>query len=159
MLDRFARYGLPLHMTETTIVSGHLMPPEIDDLNDYRIPDWPSTPEGEARQADELVRHYRTLVGHPSVRVINQWGITDEGAWLGAPVGVLRKDGSRKPSYDALHGLIKGEWWLAPTTVRTDAGGRLRLEGFEGAYRVTAGSAAGELRLDPAEPAPSVRLG
>jgi len=159
MLDRFARYGLPLHMTETTIVSGHLMPPEIDDLNDYRIPDWPSTPEGEARQADELVRHYRTLVGHPSVRVINQWGITDEGAWLGAPVGVLRKDGSRKPSYDALHGLIKGEWWLAPTTVRTDAAGRLRLEGFEGGYRVSAGSATGELRLDPARPAPSVRLG
>ncbi|WP_344467770.1 endo-1,4-beta-xylanase, partial [Cellulomonas aerilata] len=59
VLDRFARFGLPLHMTETSLVSGHLMPPEIEDLNDYRVPDWPTTAEGEARQADELVRHYR----------------------------------------------------------------------------------------------------
>ena len=46
-----------------------------------------------------------------------------EGAWLGAPVGLVRADGSPKPSYDALHGLIKGEWWLAPTTLRTDGDG------------------------------------
>lgn len=44
VLDRFARYGLPLHMTETTLVSGNLMPSDIEDLNDYRIPEWPSTP-------------------------------------------------------------------------------------------------------------------
>ena len=37
-LDRFARYGLPIHFTETTLVSGHLMPPDIVDLNDYQIP-------------------------------------------------------------------------------------------------------------------------
>ena len=29
------------------------MPPEIVDLNDYQVESWPSTPEGEARQADE----------------------------------------------------------------------------------------------------------
>src|SRR5690242_14448078 len=29
ILDRFARYGLPLHLTETSLVSGHLMPAEI----------------------------------------------------------------------------------------------------------------------------------
>src|SRR5690606_17780328 len=34
VLDRFSRYGLPIHFTETTLVSGHLMPPEIVDLND-----------------------------------------------------------------------------------------------------------------------------
>ena len=140
ILDRFARYGLPLHMTETTLVSGHIMPPEIRDLNDYRIDDWPTTEEGEARQADEIVRHYRTLVGHPSVEVVNYWGITDAGAWLGAPSGLLRKDGSRKPAYDALQGLVRGEWWLAPTTARTDAEGRVAVTGFAGDYRVTAGS-------------------
>ena len=53
VLDRFARYGLPLHLTETTLVSGDLMPPDIVDLNDYQIAEWPSTPEGEARQADD----------------------------------------------------------------------------------------------------------
>ena len=46
MLDRFARYGLPLHLTESTLVSGHLMPSDIEDLNDYQIPEWPTTSEG-----------------------------------------------------------------------------------------------------------------
>jgi endo-1,4-beta-xylanase len=139
MVDRFARYGLPLHLTETSLVSGHLMPPEIRDLNDYRVPSWPSTPEGEARQADELVRHYRSLVGHRQVEAITYWGITDAGAWLGAPIGLLRADGSRKPGYDALHGLIKGEWWLQPTTLVTDEDGRFGLRGFAGDYAVSPG--------------------
>ena len=157
MLERFARFGLPLHLTETTLVSGHLMPPEIEDLNDYRIPDWPTTEEGEARQADELVRHYRTLVGHPSVQVVNDWGITDSGAWLGAPSGLLRRDGSRKPGYDALHGLIRGEWWLAPQEVRTDGSGRIDVTAFAGDYRVTAGDRTGAFRV--AGPGPvEVRL-
>ena len=43
------------------------MPPEIVDLNDYQVADWPTTPEGEARQADEVETHYRTLLGHPAV--------------------------------------------------------------------------------------------
>jgi endo-1,4-beta-xylanase len=134
MLDRFARYGLPLHMTETTLLSGDLMPAHIQDLNDYQIPSWPSTPEGEERQASEIVRHYRSLVGHPAVQSINYWGITDEGAWLGAPVGLLRADGTRKPSYAALAGLIKGEWWLAPTEMRTSPAGTVTVRGFFGDY-------------------------
>jgi endo-1,4-beta-xylanase len=137
MLDRFARYGLPLHMTESTLVSGHLMPADIKDLNDYRIPEWPSTPEGEARQADEIVRHYRSLVAHPAVQAINYWGLTDDGAWLGAPVGLVRADGSRKPAYDALEGLIKGEWWMPPTEMRTGPDGTVVVRGFFGDYTVS----------------------
>ena len=138
MVDRFARFGLPLHLTESTLVSGHLMPPEIVDLNDYVVDSWPSTDEGEARQADKLVRHYRSLVSHPVVEAITYWGITDTGAWLGAPVGLVRADGTPKPSYDALHSLINGEWWLPPTTMRTDADGRLKVAGLYGNYRATA---------------------
>jgi len=129
MVDRFARYGLPLHLTETTLLSGDLMPKHIVDLNDYAPDHWPSTHEGEARQADELTRHYRSLVAHPSVESITYWGISDRGAWLGAPAGLIRADGSRKPGYDALHSLIKGEWWLPPTSYRTDSVGRIRVEG------------------------------
>ena len=134
--DRFARYGVPLHLTETSLVSGDLMPAHIEDLNDWQVDEWPSTPEGEARQADELERHYRTLVGHPAVEAITYWGITDRGAWLNAPIGLLRSDGTPKPSYDALHRLVKGEWWLPPTTVRTDAAGRVSVHGFAGEYAV-----------------------
>ncbi|QNO37160.1 endo-1,4-beta-xylanase [Protaetiibacter sp. SSC-01] len=139
MVDRFARYGLPLHLTENTLLSGELMPAHIVDLNDYQPDSWPSTPEGEARQADELVRHYRSLVGHPSVQSITYWGITDAGAWLGAPAGLLRADGSRKPAYDALRELVRGEWWLPPTRIRTDDDGVVRVSGFLGDYRVTLG--------------------
>jgi len=147
ILDRFARYGLPLHLTESTLLSGDLMPAHIKDLNDYQVPSWPSTPEGEERQAEEIVRHYRTLVGHPAVQAVNYWGISDEGAWLGAPVGLVRADGTPKPSYDALHGLVRGEWWTSPTTLRTDASGRVSVHGFLGDYRVTAAGTAADVSL------------
>ncbi|WP_324652294.1 endo-1,4-beta-xylanase [Georgenia sp. H159] len=159
MLDRFARFGLPLHLTETTLLSGDLMPPEIVDLNDYQVPSWPSTPEGEERQADEVVRHYRTLVSHPAVEAITYWGITDDGAWLGAPAGLVRADGTSKPAYEALRQLVKEEWWLPATTARTDGQGRVQVRGFLGDYRVTAAAGAGAVGLDrPGEVTAEVAL-
>ncbi|WP_291796560.1 endo-1,4-beta-xylanase [Cellulomonas sp.] len=151
ILERFSRFGLPLHLTETTLLSGHLMPREIVDLNDYQVADWPSTAEGEERQADEIVRHYSTLVGHPAVQAITYWGLTDDGAWLGAPGGLVRADGTPKPAYTALRGLIKDDWWLGPTSVRTDDEGRIGVEGFFGDYRVAVGDQSGTVVLDTAD--------
>jgi endo-1,4-beta-xylanase len=159
MVDRFARFGLPLHLTETTLLSGDLMPPEIVDLNDYQIPSWPSTPEGEARQADEIVRHYRSLVGHPAVQAITYWGFTDDGAWLGAPGGLVRADGTPKPSFDALRSLIKGEWWLPRTTMRTDDDGRLSITGFFGDYVIERAGQSAPVSLARGREAHAVRLG
>jgi GH35 family endo-1,4-beta-xylanase len=159
VLERFSRYGLPIHFTESTLLSGHLMPAEIEDLNDYRIPDWPSTPEGEERQADEMVRHYRTVLSHPSVQAITYWGLSDDGMWLGAPGGLVRKDGTPKPSYDALHSLVKGEWWLAPTTLRTDDAGRVRVAGWFGEYQVDAPDGTGRFMLEPGAGEVQVCLG
>ena len=158
ILERYARFGLPLHWTETTLVSGDLMPREIVDLNDFQVSDWPSTPEGEARQADELVRHYRTLVGHPAVQAITYWGLTDDGAWLGAPAGLVRADGTPKPAYDELRRLVKGEWWLSPTTVRTDTAGRFTLDAFLGDYAVGAAGSSTSVTLAADEPALEARL-
>jgi endo-1,4-beta-xylanase len=149
IIDRFARYGLPLHFTETTILSGDIMPPEIEDLNDYQVSDWPTTPEGEARQADEIVRHYKTLLSQPSVEALTYWDLTDR-AWLGAPAGMVRRDFSPKPSYDAMLGLIKGEWWLSPTKMTTDAQGRVRLRGWLGDYEVGVGERKAAFRLERA---------
>ncbi|QJA00578.1 1,4-beta-xylanase [Leifsonia sp. PS1209] len=147
-VDRFARYGLPLHLTETSLVSGHLMPADIVDLNDYQITEWPSTPEGEERQADELVRHYRSLVAHPSVEAITYWGLTDADAWLGAPIGLVRADGTPKPSYGALRRLIADEWWLSSTTTIADENGRVAVSGFSGDYLVRVGDAATPITID-----------
>ncbi|MBI9113722.1 endo-1,4-beta-xylanase [Sanguibacter suaedae] len=157
VLDRFSRYGLPLHMTETTLLSGDLMPPEIDDLNDFQPTSWPSTPEGEARQADEVVRHYRTLASHPSVESITYWGLTDDGMWLGAPGGLVRADGTPKPAYDALRDLVRGEWWSGPRASCTDAEGRVEVDGWFGDYVATLRGQDVPFRLEPTS-TPMVRL-
>jgi len=163
VLDRFSRFGLPLHFTETTLVSGHLMPAEIVDLNDYQVTDWPSTPDGEARQAEEAATHYSTLLSHPAVEAITWWGVPD-GGWLNAPSGLIRTDGSPKPAYERLHSLIRGDWWLPPTTLRTDEAGRVPVNGFLGDYDVSwrgrsaafsleeIGSVEVSARLDTADP-------
>ncbi len=151
ILDRFGRFGLPVQMTETTLVSGHLMPPEIVDLNDYQVESWPTTPAGEERQADEVARHYRTVVDHPAVESLTYWGLADEGSWLGAPSGFVRLDGTLKPAFHALEDLIKGEWWLAPTTMTTDDAGRVTVEGWGGEYRIAAGGAGATVAVRAGE--------
>jgi endo-1,4-beta-xylanase len=136
VLKQFERFNLPIHFTENTLVSGHLMTPEIVDLNDYQVGVWPSTPEGEARQAQEVVLHYKSLLAHPLVEAITWWDLTD-GGWLNAPAGLLHADQSPKPAYDALLKLIKGEWWLAPQKMITNGVGQLTFTGFLGDYELT----------------------
>lgn len=136
VLDRFARFHLPIHFTETTLVSGHLMPPDIVDLNDYQVQDWPTTPEGEERQAREAIQHYKTLFAHPLVEGITWWDISD-GGWLNAPAGLIRKDGSVKPAYEELLKLVKGEWWGSPAKRMTDENGAISFAGALGEYELT----------------------
>ncbi|HLO28134.1 MAG TPA: endo-1,4-beta-xylanase [Anaerolineales bacterium] len=146
ILDHFSRFNLPIHFTETTLVSGHLMPPEIVDLNDYQVEEWPTTPEGEERQAQEALQHYKTLFAHPLVEGITWWDMSD-GGWLHAPAGLIRKDGSSKPAYEELLKLIKEEWWIAPTRFTTDESGKLHFTGFEGDYELKCNGKRGTFSL------------
>ena len=82
------------------------------------------------------------------MEAITYWGMTDAGAWLGAPSGLVRADGSPKQAYDSLRRLVKDEWWLAPTPLRTDGDGRVRVTGWRGAYELRLGSARGPFVLD-----------
>jgi endo-1,4-beta-xylanase len=50
-----------------------------------------------------IVHHYKTLLSHPAVEAGTYWGLSD-GGWLGAPSGLVRPDGSLKPSFEALRG-------------------------------------------------------
>ena len=147
VIGRFSRFGLPIQLTETTLVSGDLMPAHIGDLNDHVVESWPSTPEGEERQADELVRHYRTVLSQPAVESLTYWGLGDAEAWLGAPAGLVRSDGSPKPSYDALKALISEEWWVTGRSLRTDEDGVLTLRGFAGDYAVDLGADTVEVTI------------
>ena len=124
ILDLYGRFHRPLHITEIT------------------IPTLPNTPEGELLQA-ELARHYyRAWFSHPAVEAITWWNLVDQTAvpgedkWNG---GLLRRDFSVKPSYEALRRLIREEW-TTREKLRADAQGRVRFRGYYGEYRVTAES-------------------
>ena len=145
VLSRFSRFGLPIHFTENTLVSGSLMPGFIEDLNDWQVDSWPSTPEGEARQAAEMEELYSVLFAHPLVEAVTTWDFID-GGWLKAPSGFLREDGSEKPAYAMLKELIHGTW-ETHASLCTDAEGFLSFTGFKGGYtlRSAVGSASFEL--------------
>lgn len=146
VLERFEQFGLPIHFTENTLISGDIMPADIVDLNDWQVESWPSTPEGEERQAREIEEMYRILFDHPLVEAITTWDFKD-GAWLKAPSGFVRLDHSRKPSFEMLKKLVKEEWWT-DTTVRTDENGFANVEAFKGDYRISAADRTAEVKLD-----------
>jgi GH35 family endo-1,4-beta-xylanase len=134
--QRFARFGVPLHFTESTILSG---------ARQWQHPkggSWPTTAEGEAYQAREAARFYTMLFSHPAVQAITWWDFSDRQAWMGAPAGLVRGDMTPKPAYDALMKLIHGTWW---THASLDAGadGTAGLRSYLGQYRVTV-TAAGK---------------
>jgi hypothetical protein len=126
------------------------MPLEIVDLNDFQVEEWPTTSDGEERQAREVIQHYQTLFTHPLVESITWWDLSD-GGWLNAPGGLLRKDGSSKPAYDELQKLIKGEWWVAPTRLSTNGDGSFEFDGYPGEYEVTCGKHRWTIQLEEGE--------
>lgn len=131
--ERYAGFGVPLHFTETTILSGPPRPGEEG---------WPSTAEGEERQAEQAAEFYTVLFSHPAVQAITWWDLSDNRAWQRAPAGLLRTDMCPKPAYLRLEQLVRKAWWTR-LSARTDAQGLVRFRGFLGAYRVVAKDAAG----------------
>ena len=127
--ERFRRFDVPLHFTELTILSG--------ERGWERSEEWPSTEEGERRQAEEVERVYTMLFSHPSVTAITWWDFTDRHAWQRAPAGFLRQDLSPKPAYQKLVSLVKEKWWtnLKGTTA---ADGRFQFRGFMGDFVISA---------------------
>ena len=145
VLERFSRFGLSIHFTENTLVSGELMPPHIVDLNDWQVDSWPTTPEGEERQAREMTEMYSVLFAHPLVEAITTWDFID-GGWLKSPAGFIRQDGSEKPSYFALNKLIHGDW-ETHETLTTDSEGNLAFSGFKGGYILKTETSEAEFTL------------
>ncbi len=132
--ERFAKFGVPLHFTEITVVSGK-KPKKGAGA-------WKTDPRGEEVQARETERFYTMLFSHPAVEAATWWDFSDAGAWKRAPAGWLRKDLTPKPVFHRMKELIKKKWW---TTLdgRTDAKGEFRFRGFKGEYKATARSADG----------------
>jgi len=127
--ETYSKLGLPLHFTETTLVSGPRTGPGES---------WgETTPELEVKQAEDTERFYVTLFSHPAVQALTWWDFADRGAWQRAAAGWMRKDLSPKPVYERLSGLIKGKWWTRTQAVTNEAG-ELVFRGFYGDYAATA---------------------
>jgi GH35 family endo-1,4-beta-xylanase len=133
VLKRFGRFGIPIHFTENTLISGEIMPAYIEDLNDWQVDEWPTTPEGEERQANEWEEMYRILFADPNIKAITGWDFAD-GAWLNAPSGLVTVDDRCKPAYDRLYSLVKGEWWTKGEVIRTNDDGLVSIKGTKGTY-------------------------
>jgi GH35 family endo-1,4-beta-xylanase len=143
--ERFAKFGRPLHWTEVTILAG----PRREKL-DYskRYDDWLSTSEGEKQQAEQVEQFYTLLFSHPAVAAITWWDLSDLDAWLGAPAGLLRKDMTPRPAYEALMKLVKGRWWTGEVRARTDGAGQVHFRGFLGSYVVQTPTGTATFRLE-----------
>ncbi|MBN2509368.1 MAG: endo-1,4-beta-xylanase [Spirochaetales bacterium] len=151
-LERFSKFKLPLHFTENTILSGDIAP-KVDDLNDIHKKSWPSTKDGEARQKEQAEEFYSQLYAHPLVEAIIWWDIED-GNWLNAPAGILRKNLSKKPSYKRLLELIKGEWWFKEQTF--GGNGPIEITAPEGRYEATVAGKTYTFTLDASRPNVSI---
>jgi hypothetical protein len=157
-LDRFARYGLPLYLTESSLVSGHLMPPEIEDferVSDRVValdPGGRGPPGGGDASALPLPGGASRGAGDHVLGTYGRRRLAGCADRIGPP------DGTVKPSYTALRNLIKGEWWLPPTEAVTDADGWVRVSGFFGDYDVETVGARARFAVAPGAPSATVRL-
>ncbi len=138
--ERFSQFGIPIHFTETTVLSN--LTPHALDYSGPPATDWPSTPGGEAAQADYVAQFYTVLFSNPDVHAITWWDFSDRGAWLGAPAGLLRGDMSPKPAYERLTTLVKRDWWT-DTSGTTGSTGGYTVHAFYGDYLIRVADAHG----------------
>ena len=126
--ERFAKFNVPLHFTELTVLSAS----EAFNWN-TRQP-IPTTPEAEEKQAAEVERIYTMLFSHPSVEAITWWDLSDQGAWMQVPAGLIRDDLTPKPAYHTLRKLVR-ETWATNETLKTDTEGKAATRAFRGTYQ------------------------
>ena len=154
--ERFKTFAKPIHFTELTILSGRLK-----RGGDWISPrkNWHTTRSGEERQARQVEELYSLLFSHPAVEAITFWDFTDANSWMRAPSGLVRKDMSPKPAYEALMRLVKGEWWTDKLKLTTDAAGRATFRGYLGDYQLRSAKATAAFFLaEPGTQAVGVRL-
>ncbi len=137
--ETFRPLGKSLHFSEITVPS--------DDPKADHSKTWPSTPEGEKRQADYVENLYTVMFSHPSVQGIAWWNFVD-GDWDRNPGGLLRADLTPKPAYNRLLHLIHEKWWTPQTSGKTDSTGTLKFRGFAGRYKIIVASAKGPITIE-----------
>ncbi|AHF89766.1 glycoside hydrolase family 10 [Opitutaceae bacterium TAV5] len=118
VLDRHARFGRPIHVSEITLTAPG------------------NSPEGLAAQAEVVRNFYRLWFSHPFVEGITWWNLPDGGAAPGENKvysGLLFDDMRPKPAWHVLQDLVRREWRTQTEGV-TDSDGCFRFRGFHGSY-------------------------
>lgn len=113
ILDRFARFGKPIAITEFDL--------EIDD---------------QQLQADFTRDLLTVCFSHPSVNQFLMWGFWEGRHWK--PRGaMINRQWDPKPNYRVWRDLVYRQWWT-DQTVTAGADGRISLRGFMGNYTIEA---------------------
>ncbi|MCF7849014.1 MAG: endo-1,4-beta-xylanase [Kiritimatiellales bacterium] len=135
-LDRFAKLGLELQVTEYDI---RLLPstnnPKAGYEKNWRTPGPPIPPEMEQLEADYLRDYLTACFSQPAMTAFIMWGFTDNHHWLyNAPL--LRKDWTPKPAGLVWKDLVYRQWWTKADGTTSD-NGTYRTRGFLGDYEIT----------------------
>ena len=104
---------------------------------------WQVSRETEERQSRDVVKVYTTLFSHPNVEAIVWWKFTDLIGLNGSPAGLIGRDMSPKPAYDALKKLIKETLWTH-VALQTNHNGEVSFRGFYGDYSVVVSGPSGK---------------
>ena len=135
ILDRFAKYGKPIHITEF-------------DINT----------RDEQAQGDYLRDFMTVIFSHPATSNFTQWGFWEGRHWL-PQAAMIRRDWSLKPNGQAYMDLVFKAWWTDERR-QADANGVCTIRGFLGEYQitVTAGSRTRSVPVSLRRPGTSIRI-
>jgi endo-1,4-beta-xylanase len=139
--DELNEIDKSIHVTDIAVVSAE---PRKDANYMKTYKDWPSTKDGEADQADYVVKLYTALFSNPRITSISWHDLSDHAAWMGAPGGLLRRDGTPKPAYNRLMDLIHKQWWTKASGLSNEMG-IFSTPAFFGNYKVTVSDGKGRM--------------
>ncbi len=110
-LDRLAKFGLPLKITELTLV-----------LKDEQL------------RSQNLVDFYRLCFAHPAVEAVIMWGFWEKTHWKKGG-GFWREDWTPTPAAKAYRDLVYNQWWTN-WNGRADGNGTCKVKVFYGKHKV-----------------------
>ncbi len=119
VFDCYGQFRLPIHISELS------------------VPSYTNGEEDEAMQAEIVQRLFRIFFSQKQVESIVWWNVADCMAFQGEDgfmAGLLRKDLTPKPAYDAIKNLLEKEWHTEFTTRNEEF---IEFIGFYGDYEIT----------------------
>jgi GH35 family endo-1,4-beta-xylanase len=135
-LDFYAELGLPLHITEFIPQSSG------EPINGWKKGNW--SQEAQAEFAEQI---YRLSFGHPSVKSINWWGLSDRYIWQERlQGGLIDEDYKPKVVYNVIKNLIKEEWTTPKISQKIDDGS-VKFRGFYGTYKISLTTESGNVHI------------